>query len=129
MFKFYSRFIIFIIWYSCIYPSYKFLYLNLCHIQTRWLRLCRGQWASAQVGEQTNNKKWKMQFSISANCCVIEWVVEYFYIWICNHGSNYSCHPSLNQVSATQTSLSEDEQFADCLHMWELLEVFGQNLS
>ena len=48
-------------------PLYLFFFilhvnsLNLCHCQTWWLRLCRGQWASAQVKQ---NQKWKTKLAV-----------------------------------------------------------------
>ena len=66
-------------------PLYLFFFilhvnsLNLCHCQTWWLRLCRGQWASAQVKQ---NQKWKTKLAVFYICCLLDATKEWRYFHI-----------------------------------------------
>ena len=109
-----------------LYPFFFILHvnsLNLCHCQTWWLRLCRGQWASAQVKQ---NQKWKTKLAVYWLPIRCKRVKIFSHSQFCSSTNpiTINCHLSKPSQCAAQTSLSADEQFADCLQspdLWKLL--------
>lgn len=81
-------------------PLYLFFFilhvnsLNLCHCQTWWLRLCRGQWASAQVKQ---NQKWKTKSAVFYIGCLLD-AKE----WRCFHIRSFAVPPIQSLLPSLQ---------------------------